>query len=97
MRPVPERASPPKRLHADDGTYHAAVDIAGADPEAREDLAHDLVDPAVDAEGEAVAGPGDLVEHRVEPTGLPAHDEARAEYSPERRAALSISKACGAK
>src|SRR5260370_35257982 len=56
-----------KRLHADNGADHAAIDIAIADPEAREDVAHGLVDPAVDAEGDAVAGRGDLVEHLIEP------------------------------
>src|SRR5205085_9418383 len=63
-----------KRLHADDGADHAAVDIAVADLEPREDMAHGFVDPAVDAEGEAIAGRGDLVEHRIEPVGMPAHD-----------------------
>src|SRR5690348_18192750 len=61
-------------LHADDGADHAAVDIAVADLEPREDVAHSLVDAAVDAEGQAVAGRGDLVDDRVEAVGLPAHD-----------------------
>jgi hypothetical protein len=38
-------------LHADNGADHAAVDIAVTDPEPAEDMAHGLVDPAVDAEG----------------------------------------------
>jgi hypothetical protein len=50
-----------KRLHADEGADHVAVDIAVADPKPREDVAHGFVDPVVDAEGEAVAGRGDLV------------------------------------
>src|SRR5262249_57678163 len=65
----------------DDGADHAAVDIAVADLEPREDVAHGLVDPAVNAEGEAIAGGGGLVEHCVEPAGLPAHDmEDRSEH-----------------
>src|SRR3984893_9872533 len=63
-----------ERLHADDGADHAAVDVAVADPEARQNVAHGLVDAAVDAEGEPVTGCGDLVEPRVEPVGLPADD-----------------------
>src|SRR5271168_357852 len=42
-----------ERLNADDGADHAAVDLAVADPLAREDVADGLVDAAVDAEGEA--------------------------------------------
>ena len=42
---------------------------------------HRLVDAAVDAEGQRVAGRGDLVEHRVEPVGAPADDvQDRAEH-----------------
>src|SRR5260370_5424475 len=63
-----------KGLHTDDGADHAAIDIAVADPEPREDVAHGLVDPAVDAEGQAVAGRGDLVADPIEPVGPPAHD-----------------------
>jgi hypothetical protein len=81
-----------KGLHADDGADHAAVDVAVADPKPREDVAHGFVYSAVDAEGEAVAGRGDLVEHLVEAVGLPAHDmEDRAEYlAPEPRRAVDL-------
>ena len=61
-------------LHADDGADHAAIDIAVADLEAREDVVHGLVDGAVDPEGEAIAGCGDLVADRIEPAGMLAHD-----------------------
>jgi hypothetical protein len=54
----------------------AAVDIAVADPQAREDVAHGLVDAAVDAEGEAIAGRSDLVEQRC-----PALSKAEARTS----------------
>src|SRR6516165_11549034 len=81
-----------ERLHTDDGADHAAVDIAVADLEPREDMAHGLVDPAVNAEGEAIAGGGDLVEHRVEPVGLPTHDmQDRSEDLPrEPRRAVDL-------
>src|ERR1700730_395483 len=80
------------RLHADDGADPTAVDVSVADLEAREDVAHGLVDPAVDAEGQAVAGSGYLVEHRVETVGMPAHDmEDRAEDLPcEPRRAVDL-------
>ena len=40
-----------------------------------------LVDAAVDAEGQAIAGRGDLVEDPVEPVGAPAYDmQDRAEH-----------------
>jgi hypothetical protein len=69
-----------ERLHADDGADHAAIDVAVADLEARQ-KAHGLVDPAVDAEAQAIAGSGDLVEGPVEPVGAPAHDmQDRAEH-----------------
>ena len=55
-----------KGLHSNDGADHAAVDIAIADSQPREDVAHGFVDSALNAEGQAVAGCGDLVEHRVE-------------------------------
>ncbi len=43
-------------------------------------MADVLVDAAVDAEGQPIAGHIDLVEHLVEPMGLPAHDvQDRAE------------------
>jgi hypothetical protein len=43
-------------------------------------VTHGLVDADVDAEGQAVTGRGDLVEHGIEPVGLPVHDmEDRAE------------------
>ena len=38
-----------KRLHPDDGADHVAVDVAVADPEPLQDMAHRVVDPAVDA------------------------------------------------
>ena len=53
-----------ERLHPDDGADHVAVDIGVADAEPAEDVVDGVVDPAVDAEGQAVAGGGDLVEHR---------------------------------
>jgi hypothetical protein len=43
-------------------------------------MAHRRIDAAVDAEGEAIAGRGDLVERLVEPIGRPTHDmQDRAE------------------
>ena len=70
-----------KGLGADDGADHRAVDIAVADAEPRENIPHGIVDPAVDAERQRVAGGGDLVERGIEPIGAPAYDmENRAEY-----------------
>ena len=91
MGPVPE-AFAAEGLHPDDGADHAAVDVAVADPEPPENVAHGLVDAAVDAEGQAIAGRGDLVEHRIEPVGMPAHDvEDRAEdLSREARRAVDL-------
>src|SRR6266446_10519875 len=69
-----------ERLHPHDGADHVAVDVAVADLEPLKDVAHGLVDAAVDARRQAVAGGGDLVEHLVEPVGRPAHDmQDRAE------------------
>jgi hypothetical protein len=48
----------------------------------REDVAHGLVDPAVDAECQAVAGRGDLVDDRVEAVGVPAHELGAATNRP---------------
>ena len=68
-------------LGADDGADHRAVDIAVADAEPRENMPHGLVDPAVNAERERVAGRGDLVEHGIEPVRAPAnHMQDRAEH-----------------
>jgi hypothetical protein len=61
-------------LHADDGADDAAVDIGVADPKAIQEVAHGLVDAAVDAEGQPVAGRGDLVNDRIEPIGLPTRE-----------------------
>jgi hypothetical protein len=56
-------------LFVDDGADHAAVDIAVADLEPREDVAHGLVDAAVNAEGEAISGGGDLIDDLVQSVG----------------------------
>src|SRR5216684_5225191 len=61
-----------ERLRSDHGADHVAIDVAVADAEPSEDPAGRIVDSAVDAEGQRVAGRGDLVEHRVEPVGRPA-------------------------
>src|ERR1700730_13538873 len=75
-----------ERLHADDGADHAPVDVAIADLEAREDVGPGLVEAAVDAEGQAMAGSGDLVENPVEPVGASARYAGLARR-PRRRAA----------
>src|SRR4029077_17606583 len=51
-----------------------AVDIAVADAEPVKNVAHRVVDTAVDAEGERKARRGDLVDNLVESIGVPAHD-----------------------
>jgi hypothetical protein len=61
-------------LHPTTATDHVAVDMAVADPKPREDVAHALVDAAVDAERQATADRGDLVDDLFEPVGRPAPD-----------------------
>src|SRR5207248_3869895 len=65
---------PAKGLHPDNRTNYRAVDIAVANTGPAQDMAHGLIDPAVDAEGQGVAGRGDFVADRVEPVGAPADD-----------------------
>src|SRR5712691_2874881 len=49
LRPGAAQAFAAERLRPDDGTDHVAVDIAVADADPREDVAHRVVDSAVDA------------------------------------------------
>src|SRR5260221_2907261 len=58
-------------LHPDDRADQGSGDLEGADTHPALDRAHRLVDAAVDAEGEAVAGRRDLVEHLVELVAAP--------------------------
>src|SRR5712691_559908 len=73
LRPGAAQPLAAKRLRPDDGADHVAIDIAIADAEPAEDMAHRLADSAMDAEGQRIAGGGDLVDYRVEPIGPPAH------------------------
>src|SRR5882724_493826 len=54
-------------LHAHDGADHVAVDVRVAHPQPLMDVAHGGVDAAVDAEGEAVAGRVDRLQHPIQP------------------------------
>src|SRR5258708_37555388 len=74
LGPGARQALAAEGLHADDGTDHIPVDVEVADPHPALDRAHRLVDAAVDAEGEAIAGRRDLVEHLVELVAAPADD-----------------------
>lgn len=59
-----------ERLHADHGTDLIAVDVAVADLGAAHDVVDRVVDAAVDAEREAVAGRVDRVESSASATCL---------------------------
>src|SRR6185436_4817207 len=63
-----------ERLRPDHRADHVAVDIDIAIGEALRDMRGGGVDAGMDAEGEAVAVPCDVVEQRIEPVGVPAHD-----------------------
>src|SRR5205085_3003937 len=81
LRPGAAEPFAAKGLDANDRADRRAVDIAVADAEPPEDMAHGIVDPAVDAEGQGVAGRGDLVAYRVQPIGAPPDDmQDRAEH-----------------
>ena len=53
-------------LHADDGADNIAVDVDVAGGDALADMGDGLVDAAVDAEGQAVAGRVDGVDQAFE-------------------------------
>src|SRR5260370_19850966 len=55
-----------KGLHTDDGADHAAIDIAVADFDPREDVAHGLVDAAMGPSGDAITGRGGRVDDRMQ-------------------------------
>src|SRR6266851_2735814 len=74
LRPRPRQTFAAEGLHADDGADHVAVDVDVADTGAAHHRPDRLVDAAMDAEGEAVAGRRDLVEYLVELVAAPAHD-----------------------
>src|SRR5688500_12355594 len=63
---------PAERLHADHRADLVAVDVAVADLDAGRDLLDGRVDARMDAEGQAVTGVVDGVDHRVELSGFPA-------------------------
>src|SRR5436190_21415621 len=70
-----------ERLDPDDGADHVPVHIAVPDAHSVEHMPYCFVDPAVDPQGEAVAGGNYLVERGVEPIGPPARDvQDRPEY-----------------
>src|SRR5260370_26668315 len=73
LRPGAAQPLPAKWLRPDDCADNVAIDVAIADAEPAEDMAHRLVDSAMDAEGQRIAGGGDLVDYRIEPIGPPAH------------------------
>src|SRR3546814_5043245 len=67
-------------LHAHHRADPVAVDVDVADLGARRDVLDRLVDARVDAQGQAVAGGVDGVDHLVQIAGLPAdHVQRRAE------------------
>src|SRR5207302_3020102 len=81
LRPGAAQAFAAEWRRPDHGTDHVAVDITVADAEPLRDMTRGLVDSAVDAEGQRVAGRGDLVEHRIEAVGRPAdHMQDRPEH-----------------
>src|SRR6185312_7336303 len=63
-----------ERLHADYRADHVAVDIGIADPQALMNAPHRLVDAAMNAERQAVAGGRDGVEDTIKGIAAPAHD-----------------------
>src|SRR5438876_6941684 len=73
LGPGAREAFAPEGLHAHDRADHVAVNVGVADLEAAVHGLDRLVDPAVDAERQAVAGRGDGIQELVEPAALPAH------------------------
>ena len=66
LRPGARQPRAAERLHADGRADDVAVDVDVAGLDALDDARDRLVDPGVQAEGEAVAGGVDLVDQRVE-------------------------------
>src|SRR3954463_5273564 len=66
-------AAPAERLCADHRTDHIAVHIDVAVGEPRDDVGGGLVDARVNAEGQAVATAGDVLDELLERIGAPAH------------------------
>ncbi|KAG1255393.1 hypothetical protein G6F68_010400 [Rhizopus microsporus] len=74
------QALPAERLHADHRTDLVAVDVDVADVDTVADAINGFVDARMHAQGQAVAGGVDLVDHRVELVALPAdHVQHRPE------------------
>src|SRR3546814_1719340 len=70
-------------LHADHGADLVAVDVDVADASTSGDALHRRIDAAVDAEGQAIAGPVDRVHDTVDAVAVEARDvEDRPEDLP---------------
>src|SRR3546814_14473296 len=70
-------------LHADHGADLVAVDVDVADASTSGDALHRRIDAAVDAEGQAIAGPVDRVHDTVDAVAVEARDvEDRPEALP---------------
>jgi len=68
------QAAPAEWLYADDGADLVAVHVGVADTQAVGDAPLHALDPAVDAERQAVAGGVDRVHQVIQPFGGVAHD-----------------------
>src|ERR1700756_5192317 len=81
LRPGAGEPDAAERLRADHRPDHAAIDVNIAVGEPRHDLLDGGIDAGMDAEREAVAVGGNLLEQRVKLPGTPAHDvQDRSEY-----------------
>src|SRR3546814_9771255 len=67
-------------FRSDHGPDHVAIDVDVPDARPRDDVAGSRFHPTMDAEGQAVAGGVDRVDHPIQVAGVPADDvEDRAE------------------
>src|SRR6185312_16739143 len=66
LGPGPRQAFATKRLHANDSADLVAVDVAIAYPRMTRDVFHRVIDAAVHAERQAIAGAVDLVDDLVQ-------------------------------
>src|SRR5262249_16384014 len=74
LRPGPGQPDTAERLRADHRPDHTAIDVNIAVAEPRPNILHGGIDAGMDAEREAVAVGGNLLEQRVKLLGAPAHD-----------------------
>src|SRR3546814_188723 len=79
----PRQPLAPEGLHADNGADLVPVDVDVSDPRPLRDAPYRGIDAAVDAEGQAVAGPVDRIDDIVDPVAVEADDmQDRAEDFP---------------